>query len=63
MDIDMVKSVCSTKWPSEMRIGPKVALRNAGGLRSLTADKDYDDISFREIPLSGQIMIEKRFAS
>ena len=33
---------CSTKWPSGMRIGPKVALRN------LAADKGYDDMSFRE---------------
>lgn len=39
---------CSTKWPSGMRIGPKVALRNAGDLRSLAADKGYDDMSFRE---------------
>ena len=39
---------CSTKWPSGIRIGPKVALRNAGDLRSLAADKGYDDMSFRE---------------
>jgi len=39
---------CSTKWPSGMRIGPKVALRNAGDLRSLAADKGYDDMEFRE---------------
>ncbi len=39
---------CSTKWPDETRIGPKVALRNAGELRSLAADKGYDDMSFRE---------------
>ena len=39
---------CSTKWPDETRIGPKVALRNAGDLLSLTADKGYDDMSFRE---------------
>ena len=39
---------CSTKWPDETRIGPKVALRNAGDLRSLAADKGYDDMSFRE---------------
>jgi len=38
---------CSTKWPSGMRIGPKVALRNAGDLRSLAGDKGYDDMSFR----------------
>ena len=31
-----------------MRIGPKVALRNAGDLRSLAADKGYDSMSFRE---------------
>jgi IS5 family transposase len=31
-----------------MRIGPKVALRNAGDLRSLAPDKGYDDMSFRE---------------
>ena len=39
---------CSTKWPSGMRIGPKVVLRNAGDLRSLVADKGYDSMSFRE---------------
>ena len=39
---------CSTNWPSGMQIGPKVALRNAGDLRSLAADKGYDDMSFRE---------------
>ena len=39
---------CSTKWPDETRIGPKVALRNAGDLLSLAADKGYDDMSFRE---------------
>lgn len=30
---------CNTKWPDETQIGPRVALRNAGNLRSLTADK------------------------
>ena len=40
---------CSTKWPDETRIGPKVALRNAGDLLSLAADKGYDDMSFREV--------------
>jgi hypothetical protein len=30
---------CLTKWPSAMRIGPKVALRNAGDLQSLAAGK------------------------
>jgi IS5 family transposase len=39
---------CNTKWPSGIRIGPKVALRNAGDLRSLAADEGYDDMSFRE---------------
>ena len=39
---------CPTKWPSGMRIGPKIALRNAGDLRSLAADKGYDSMSFRE---------------
>jgi IS5 family transposase len=39
---------CSTKWPSGMRIGPKAALRNAGDLRSLAADKGYNDMSFRD---------------
>lgn len=38
---------CSTKWPDETRIGPKVALRNAADLRSLAADKGYDDMDFR----------------
>ena len=31
-----------------MRIGPKVALRNASDLRSLAADKGYDSMSFRK---------------
>ncbi len=39
---------CSTKWPSGMKIGPKVALRNADELDSLAADKGYDDQTFRE---------------
>lgn len=39
---------CSTKWPSGMRIGPKVVCRNADDLRSLAADKGYDDMDFRE---------------
>ena len=39
---------CSTKLPSGMRIGPKVALRNADDLRSLAADKGYNSMSFRE---------------
>ena len=39
---------CSTKWPSGMRIGPKVALRNIDDLQSLAADKGYDDQEFRE---------------
>ena len=39
---------CSMKWPSGMRIDPKVALRNADDLRSLAADKGYDAMSFRE---------------
>lgn len=39
---------CSTKWPNGTKIGPQVALRNAGDLRSLAADKEYDDMSFRD---------------
>lgn len=39
---------CSTKWPSGMRIGPKVACVPQGDLRSLAADKGYGDMSFRE---------------
>ena len=39
---------CSTKWPNGTNVGPQVALRNAGDLRSLAADKGYDDMSFRE---------------
>ena len=39
---------CSMKWPNGTKIGPQVALRNAGDLLSLAADKDYDDMSFRE---------------
>ena len=38
----------STKWPSGMRIGPKVACVPQGDLRTLAADKGYDDMSFRE---------------
>jgi len=40
---------CSTKWPSGMRIGPKVVRRNTDDLRSLAADKGYDDMTFREL--------------
>lgn len=39
---------CNTKWPDETQIGPRVALRNAGNLRSLTADKSYGNKCFRE---------------
>lgn len=39
---------CSTKWLSSITIGPQVALRNAGNLRSLAADKGYDDMGFRD---------------
>jgi len=39
---------CSTKWPNGTNVGPQVALRNAGDLRSLAADKGYDDMSFRD---------------
>lgn len=39
---------CSTKWPSGMNVGPQVALRNAGDLRSLAADKGYDAMNFRK---------------
>lgn len=39
---------CSTKWPNGTNVGPQVALRNAGDLRSLAADKGYDDMSFRK---------------
>jgi IS5 family transposase len=34
--------------PNGTNVGPQVALRNAGDLRSLAADKGYDDMSFRE---------------
>ena len=40
---------CSTKWPSGMRIGPKVVRWNADDLRSLAADKGYDSMEFREL--------------
>lgn len=40
---------CSTKWPSGMRIGPKVVRRNADDLQSLAADKGYDSMEFREL--------------
>ena len=39
---------CSAKWPNGTNVGPQVALRNAGDLLSLAADKGYDDMSFRE---------------
>jgi len=39
---------CSTKWPSGMRIGPKVVRRNVDDLRSLAADKGYDSMPFRQ---------------
>jgi IS5 family transposase len=45
---------CSTKWPNGTNVGPQVALRNAGDLRSLAADKGYDDMSFRQkLPAEG----------
>ena len=39
---------CSAKWPNGTNVGPQVALRNAGDLLSLAANKGYDDMSFRE---------------
>ncbi|ELY86466.1 putative transposase [Natrialba taiwanensis DSM 12281] len=39
---------CSAKWPNGTNIGPQIALRNAGDLLSLAADKGYDNMSFRE---------------
>ena len=39
---------CSAKWPNGTNVGPQVALRNAGDLLSLAADKGYDNMSFRE---------------
>lgn len=39
---------CSTKWPDETKTGPQVAKRNVGDLQSLSADKGFDDKSFRE---------------
>jgi len=44
----VVDAHCSAKWPNGTNVGPQVALRNAGDLLSLAADKDYDDMSFRE---------------
>ncbi len=44
----VIDAHCSTKWPNGTNVGPQVALRNAGDLRSLAADKGYDDMSFRE---------------
>ena len=39
---------CSTKWPNGTNVGPQVACVPQGDLRSLAADKGYDDMSFRE---------------
>lgn len=38
---------CSTRWPNDAKIGPKLARRNVEALRSLSADKGYDSNSFR----------------
>ncbi len=38
---------CSTRWPNDAKIGPKLARRNIEALRSLSADKGYDSNSFR----------------
>lgn len=43
----MIDVHCSAKWPNGTNIGPQVALRYAGDLLSLAADKGYDDMSFR----------------
>ena len=39
---------CSAKWPNGTNVGPQVACVPQGDLRSLAADKGYDDISLRE---------------
>jgi IS5 family transposase len=41
-----VHSAAST--PSDFRVGPQIARRNAGRLRSLAADRGYDDKTFRD---------------
>ena len=39
---------CSTRWPNDAKIGPKLARRNVEALKSLSADKGYDSNAFRE---------------
>jgi IS5 family transposase len=39
---------CSVAWRHDTKSGPQVARRNAGDLRSLAADKGFDDQSFRD---------------
>ncbi len=39
----------SAKWRHDTAVGPQVARRNAGDLRSLAADKGYDKDVFREL--------------
>ena len=38
---------CSTRWPNDAKIGPKLARRNADTIQSLAADKGYDSKTFR----------------
>jgi len=38
---------CSTRWPNDAKIGPKLARRNVDALVSLAADKGYDSAEFR----------------
>jgi len=42
IDID-----CSTRWPNDAKIGPKLARRNVDSLVSLAANKNYDSTDFR----------------
>ena len=39
---------CSTNWPAETRIVPKVNLQNAGDHLRLAANKGYDDMNIHE---------------
>lgn len=44
LDVD-----CSAKWPNDAKVGPKLAVRNMGKMKSLAADKGYDSAAFRAL--------------
>ena len=40
---------CSTRWPNDAKIGPRLTQRNIGEMVSLAADKGYDSKQFRDM--------------